>query len=186
MIPTKITVIPIHPATHVRTTRGEYWIVKADEGYLQKLDTKRLLDKGKQGGLVRRKRQLEKAQAHKEDIMFWVAATGFKMPVGYFALWFYVPMPASWRPAKREAMKYKEHQNMPDIDNFIKKTFDGVMPRRNRIAKHRGADDRKIHCYTTFKVWVEWEEACIKLVEYSPEEYMKEFEHGHPSYGFTK
>lgn len=182
MTPIKTTVIPIHPCTHVRTTRGEYWIMKADEEYLQKLDTRRMLEKGKNGGLVRRRRQLDKAESHKQELLFWVASNGFKMPLGYFAMWFYVPMPPSWRESKRKKMKYTIHQNMPDIDNFIKKTFDGIMPRRNRAAHQKGADDRKIHCYTTFKVWVEWEEACIKILEYNETDYIEAFKHGHPSF----
>lgn len=181
MTPIKTTVIPIHAATHVRTTRGEYWILKAEDEYLNKLDTRKLLETGKAGGLLRRKRQLYKAAQHKEELMFWVRKEDFKMPLGYFAIWFYVPMPPSWRQSKIDKFKHKPHQNMPDIDNFIKKTFDGIMPRRNRIARDKGADDRKIHCYTTFKVWVEFDEACIKIIEYKPEDFIEAFKDGLPT-----
>jgi Holliday junction resolvase RusA-like endonuclease len=182
MIPVKITIIPIFPSTHVRSTKNEAWLFKVTDEYLDELDERRLREKGERGGLLRRKRQLEVHNAHKKEIQDWVVRTGFKMPLGYFAMWFYVPMPASWRPKKRKERLHTVHQNTPDIDNYAKQLFDNIMPRRNRISGEKGADDRRLHCYATFKVWVEYDEACVKIIEYDNECFMKSFQHGHPSF----
>lgn len=181
MTPTKITIIPIFPSTHVRSTKNEGWLFRVEDSYLEGLDNKRLITHGKKGGLLRRKHQLEVHNAHKAEIQNWVASTGFIMPHGYFAMWFYVPMPKTWRPKKRKEMLYSAHQSTPDIDNYAKQLFDNIMPRRNRIAGQKGVDDRKLHCYATFKVWVEFEEACVRILEYTKEDFMSVFHSGHPS-----
>jgi Holliday junction resolvase RusA-like endonuclease len=182
MIPVNTTTIPIFPSTHVRSTKNEAWLFKVTDEYLEELDNKRLIERGKKGGLLRRKRQLEVHNAHKREIQDWVARTGFKMPLGYMAIWFYVPMPASWRAKKRKEMLHTVHQNTPDIDNYIKQLFDNIMPRRNRISGEKGTDDRKIHCYVALKVWVDWNDACVKIVEYNEKAFNDVFAHGHPAY----
>lgn len=183
MIPIKTTIIPIHPSTHVRSTKNEGWLLadSVSYEYLEGLDNKRLITKGKKGTLAARKKQLEIHNAHKQEMRDWAARNEFKMPLGYFAVWFYVPMPASWRKKKREEMLYTVHQNTPDLDNYLKQKFDSIMPRKNRLKKEKGVDDRKIFCYAAFKVWVEWDEACIKVLEYNPDDFMAAFKHGHPN-----
>lgn len=182
MTPTKITVIDIHPSTHVRSTKNEGWLLSDNVSYeyLEGLDMKRLATKGKKGTLAARKKQLEVHNAHKQEIRDWVARNEFKMPLGYSAVWFYVPMPPSWRKKKREEMIYTVHQNTPDLDNYLKQLYDSIMPRKNRLKKEKGVDDRKIFCYAAFKVWVPFEEACIKILEYKKEEFMEAFRHGQP------
>lgn len=183
MIPIKETVIDIYPSTHVRSTKNEGWLL-ADTvtyEYLKKLDERRLITHGKAGTLAARKKQLEVNKAHKDEIKAWVVRNDFKMPLGYAAVWFYVPMPPSWRPKKVTEMKYTVHQNTPDLDNYLKQLYDSIMPRKNRLKKEKGVDDRKIYCYAAFKVWVPYEEACIKVIEYSPGDFIDAFKHGHPS-----
>jgi Holliday junction resolvase RusA-like endonuclease len=182
MEPIRETKLEIHPSTHVRSTRNESWLFRVEDDYLANLDKKKLIEKGKMGGLLRRKKQLEVHNAHKEEIRYWVQKTGFVMPTGAFAIWFYVPMPPSWRKKKREAMIHTVHQSTPDLDNFLKQMFDSVMPRRNRIAGEKGADDRKIFNYAAFKVWVDWPDACVKILEYDQDQFMHVFRHGHPMY----
>lgn len=184
MIPIKETVIPIHPSTHVRSTKNEGWLLAENVTYeyLEQLDIKRMLTKGKKGTLAARKKQLEVHNAHKNEIRNWAENNDFKMPLGYAAVWFYVPMPPSWRPKKRLQMLYTVHQNTPDLDNYLKQLYDSIMPRKNRLKKEKGVDDRKIYCYAAFKVWVEWDDACIKILEYNSNDFMEIFKHGHPSY----
>jgi len=184
MIPIKVTVIPIHPSTHVRSTKNEGWLLSDSVSYeyLDKLDNKRLITNGKKGTLASRKKQLEVHNAHKQEIRDWVERNEFVMPLGYFAVWFYVPMPVSWRKNKREEMLYVVHQSTPDLDNYLKQMFDSIMPRKNRLKKEKGTDDRKIFCYAAFKVWVEWDESCIKVVEYAETDFLSQFQHGHPSF----
>lgn len=178
----KETVIPIHPSTHVRSTKNEGWLMSdgVSYSYLEALDLKRLATHGKKGTLAARKKQLEIHNMHKREIMDWVVRNEFKMPLGYFAVWFYVPMPPSWRDKKRKEMIYTVHQSTPDLDNYLKQLYDSIMPRKNRLKKEKGTDDRKIYCYAAFKVWVEWEEACIKVLEYDAQDFIDEFRDGNP------
>lgn len=183
MTPTKITTIDIQPSTHVRSTKNEGWLLAENVTYkyLESLDIKRLITKGKKGTLAARKKQLEIHNAHKQEIRDWAARNEFKMPLGHAAVWFYVPMPPSWRPKKRAEMIYTVHQNTPDLDNYLKQLYDSIMPRKNRLKKEKGVDDRKIYCYAAFKVWVPVEESCIKIVEYNASEFMEVFKDGHPA-----
>lgn len=181
MIPTKITVLDIVPSTNVRSTQGDRWLFAVSDEYLAEYDLKRLDEKGKIGGNSRRKRQLEKYNAFKKEILFLAEKQGFEMPKGYFAIWFYVPIPKSWRKKKVQEMLYKPHQNMPDWDNFCKACQDGLMPRKSRTNGEKGRDDRSIHCLAVFKVWVLENEACIKIVEYNKSDFESVFIHGHPS-----
>lgn len=184
MIPIKITTIPIHPRTHIRSIRRENWLLSdaVTYEYLNKLDERRLTTHGKRGTLAARKKQLEIHRDHKKEIMDWVVRNNFKMPLGHSAVWFYVPMPASWRQKRRDEMIYTVHQSTPDLDNYLKQLYDSIMPRKNRQRKEKGVDDRKIFCYAAFKVWVPYEESCIKILEYAELEFMKVFEHGLPYY----
>jgi Holliday junction resolvase RusA-like endonuclease len=192
MIPIKETFIDIHPSTHVRSTKNEGWLLAdgVSYEYLEKLDDRKLQrdiaagkDNPKRGTLASRKKQLEIHKAHKDEIQAWAIRNDFKMPLGHAAIWFYVPMPPSWRKKKREEMVYTVHQNTPDLDNYLKQLYDSIMPRKNRLKKEKGVDDRKIYCYAAFKVWVPVEEAGMKVLEYMPEEFMEVFKHGHPSFG---
>lgn len=81
-----------------------------------------------------------------------------------------------------QEMLYKPHQSTPDWDNLTKSLFDALMPRKKRTNGETGPDDRLIHCGAIHKVWVRPEEACIKIVEYSQDDFMEQFKHGHPEY----
>ena len=72
-------------------------------------------------------------------------------------------------------MEGQPHQSTPDCDNLLKAFFDSVMPRANKAKGEKGADDRKIHCYAAFKVWVRPENACIKIVEYGGNDFLAAF-----------
>src|SRR5262245_46248272 len=115
----KVTIIPIYPSTHVRSTQGDRWLFAVDDDKIAKYDQKKLVVTGKKGGNMRRKMQLEKYNAYKQEIRHWAEKTGFKMPLGYFAIWFCVPFPKSWEPRKTKCreMLGKPHQNTPDCDN---------------------------------------------------------------------
>lgn len=176
----KITVIKIQPATNVRSTQGDRWLFSVSDEYLEEYDAKKMAATGKMGGNARRKRQLEKYNAYKEEIRWWATQNRFKMPTGYFAIWFYVPAPVSWRKKKRAEMIGKPHMSTPDCDNLLKAFFDGIMPRKNKTKQEKGSDDRRIHCYVAFKVWVEWDDTCIKILEYNEQEFLDVFMEGRP------
>ena len=73
-------------------------------------------------------------------------------------------------------MKGKPHENMPDWDNFSKQLFDALRPRKARAAGEKGSDDSSIHTVAIFKRWAEYDNACIKIVEYDAGEFEKVFE----------
>jgi Holliday junction resolvase RusA-like endonuclease len=66
---------------------------------------------------------------------------------------------------------------MPDCDNLIKSFLDGICPRKNKSKGEIGTDDRHVHCYAAFKIWVAPEDACIKVVEYDAINFINEFKH---------
>lgn len=184
MTPIRSTWIEVWPQTNVRMVGAERWLLneKVTDEYLQEKDEQRLIKEGKKGTLRSRKKQLVFTMEHKKEIMAWVTRNGFKMPFGHSAIWFYVPMPVSWRKWKRLEMLYTVHQSTPDLDNYLKQLFDSVMPRKNRQSGEKGSDDRKVYNYAAFKVWVPREEAGMKIVEYDLFDFMDAFRHGHPSY----
>lgn len=109
MTPIRITVLDIVPSTNVRSTQGDKWLFRVDDDYLKEYDNRKLELTGKRGGNERRKRQLEKYNSFKQEIYNIAEKAMFTMPKGYFAVWFYVPMPSSWRKKKREAHLYQQH-----------------------------------------------------------------------------
>ena len=177
MNPIKITSIPIYPATHVRSTKGDRWLFAVTDEYLIAYDAKIEEQTGKLGGNWRRKRQLDKYNAYKEELRWWVVQNGFKMPTGYFAIWFHVAMPGSWRPKKVALMEGKIHESTPDFDNLLKAFFDSIMPRKSKTTGEKGSDDRKIHCCAPFKVWAKPENARIDIVQYDTGEYVDCFKY---------
>jgi Holliday junction resolvase RusA-like endonuclease len=175
MTPIKVTTIPIQPSTNVRSTQGDRWLFAVSDEYLEERDLKRMQEYGIAGRSLARKRQLEKYNAYKEEIRYWAQKNQFVMPMAYFSIHFMVPFPQSWRKPRRVAMDGAPHTNTPDTDNMIKALFDSILPRRNRIAGQKGADDRKIHCYTVFKTWCQPGREGIVISEYNPTEYRSVF-----------
>ena len=185
MKPISVTRINIQPQTHVRSTKGDTWLFAVTEEYLMEYDAKKLIENpdGKRGRNLNRLRQLQRYNAYKQDLRIFAKENKFEMPHGYFAIWFYVPCPPSWRPKRLKEMLYTVHQSTPDCDNLIKAFLDGIMPRKNKASGEKGSDDRKVHCYAAFKMWVKPEEASIKILEYNDIDFIKTFEDGLPYYG---
>lgn len=177
MQPKKITVLKIEPQTHVRSTKGDRWLFAVSEEYLQEFDKKQAIDhpQGKPGRNMNRRRQLEKYNAYKEELRWIAKQQDFVMPAGHFAIWFKIPVMKSWRPKKAAEMLYKPHQNTPDCDNMIKAFLDGICPRKKRTKGEKGTDDRHVHCYAAFKIWVPKEESCIVIVEYDEKDFTLAF-----------
>lgn len=51
----------------------------------------------------------------------------FRVPDAGLALEFEIPMPPSWTKKKRAAMDGQPHQQVPDIDNYVKAFLDALM-----------------------------------------------------------
>lgn len=173
MTPAKITTIPIFPSTNVRSTQGDRWLFAVTDEYLEEYDKNRAETHGKVGRNLARKRQLEKYNAYKEELRNWAQKNNFIIPSAYFAIWFYIPFPKSWRKSKIKSMQDAPHASTPDLDNLIKALFDGIMPRRNRTAGDTGADDRRIHSYAAFKRWCSPGEERIVVVEYDQQDFLE-------------
>lgn len=182
----KNTFLNVEPATNVRSTQGDRWLFTVSDEYLHEYDLKKFEATGKMGGNLRRKRQLEKYNAYKEELRYHVDKANFIMPLGFFVIWFYIPFPKSWRKKERVARAYTPHQNTPDLDNLLKAFFDSVMPRRNRISGEKGTDDRRIHNYAAFKVWVPEDRAGISIKEYSIVDWEDFFGPSNPQANATK
>lgn len=151
--------------------------------YLQEYDQQRVVKdpEAKPGRNVNRKRQLETYNKYKDDLRLLAKEMRFVMPHGYFAIWFYVPCPPSWRKKKVMERLYMPHQSTPDCDNLIKAFLDAVCPRKNKAKGEKGNDDRQVHCYAAFKVWVKPEDSCIKVLEYDSAEFVEAFKDGYPT-----
>lgn len=168
--------------TNVRSTQQQQWVLKANDEYLRMYDMRRLAEKGKKGNALARKKQMVRYNSFKEEVRLLALKERFTMPSGYFAIWFYIPHPLTWRKKKINEMLYKPHAATPDWDNLIKALFDGLMPKKNKRMGEKGGDDRRIHCGAAFKVWVKRNEGCIKILEYDKDEFINSFHHGHPSH----
>lgn len=179
MKPKKVTKIEIQPQTHVRSTKGDSWLFAVSDEYLEDYDAKRVdrAPNAKKGRNLNRKRQLEKYNAYKKELQWLAQQQNFTVPEGYFAIWFCIPFPNSWLRRKKKCAGHENqpHQSTPDCDNMIKAFLDALMPRKKRVNGETGADDRKVHCYAAFKVWVKQEDACIKVVEYEKEDFINAF-----------
>lgn len=144
--------------------------------YLEEYDKRRLIEKGKLGGNVRRKRQLEKYNAYKQELRYIASKLDFRLPNGCFCIIFNIPMPASWRPKRRTEMVGKPHQSKPDVDNCIKSLWDGLIPPKNKSKGEKGRDDKEIWSFAAIKRWVEPENSCIEIIEYNEEDFLFNFQ----------
>ncbi len=57
-------------------------------------------------------------------------------PSKILSLVFVLPMPSSWSARKRESMRYKKHEQTPDLDNLIKAFKDALLKQ-----------DKAVHSY---------------------------------------
>jgi Holliday junction resolvase RusA-like endonuclease len=171
----RITTFRIEPVTAVRTTKNQKWLLKVSKEKAQEYQDRKFEREGKRSGIVALKKQMERYNAYKEWLRLKALEMDFKMPSGHFAIWFCVPMPESWRSSKVEANVGKPKITAPDADNYLKAVMDGLMPRKNKRLGEVGADDRRIHCFAVFKIWVKRGDECVKIVEYDEKDFMKEF-----------
>lgn len=169
------TLFKIEPVTAVRTTRNQKWLLKVDYETAKRYDNKKFALTGKKGSNAAFKKQMERYNAFKIEMAATALKMGFTMPTGYFAIWFDVPMPDTWRKWQIEANLGKEKVTAPDIDNYIKAVMDALMPRKNKRGGEKGSDDRKVHCFAAFKIWVRRGSECIRIIEYEQDDFMKVF-----------
>jgi Holliday junction resolvase RusA-like endonuclease len=132
----------VRPGTHVRVTRGDRWIFKSTDEYLQDYD------KRKGSRSFNRKQQLVRANDHREEIRWISKKDGFDLAAGSYMIAFMKHMPKSWKkgmrkPGKRDLMAWKPMESKPDVDNFFKKLADSLL-----------VQDSGIWCAGILKIWI--------------------------------
>ena len=68
----------------------------------------------------------------------------FMLP-NVFHVVFFMPMPASWTPPKKDAFRWCEHQQKPDADNMAKGLIDTMMP----------GGDKEVFDFRASKFWAD-------------------------------
>ncbi len=118
--------------THVRVTRGDRWIFKSTDEYLKDYDER------KGGRSFNRKKQLVRANEHREELRWAAKRDQFDFSAGCFFIAFMRHMPKSWKkgkrkPGKRDKMAWQPMVCKPDIDNYYKKTSDSLLTEDSSI-----------------------------------------------------
>lgn len=134
--------LKVTPGTHVRVTKGDKWIFKSADEYLQDYDKR----KGTRS--FSRKKQLMRANKHREELLWTAKKDGFDLKFGSYIMVFMKHMPKTWRkgkrkPGKRDLMAWKPMQVRPDIDNYFKKMADSLLK-----------EDCELWCAAMLKIWV--------------------------------
>lgn len=164
------------PQTAIRVNQSELWLLKVSEEYLAELDERKGEETGKKGRNTARRRQLEKYFAYKDELSYVAAKMGFQMPMGHFAVLFYLPHPRTWRKWKILSHVGGPHRSKPDADNLLKGLFDALIPKKNRAGGETGKDDKELWCYSVFKYWCLPDDARIEIWEYDESEFLSAFE----------
>lgn len=125
----KVIRLFVTPQTHVRATKGDSICFRIPEEAL----------KNKYTSLYKRKKQLEKYNAYKEELRTEAARMGFIMPLTGSWIKFYMPMPQSWSKKKRIRMNFEPKQSMPDLDNLIKAFKDSILKQDKAISDYRAS-----------------------------------------------
>jgi Holliday junction resolvase RusA-like endonuclease len=163
------------PSTAIRTTQNISKLMRIPEEWFTK-PTNDEVSRIKKARLFNRRTQIETYLMYKDELNSICKRNDFKLPHAYFAMWFYIRVPKSWRMNKVEQFIGMPHQSTPDLDNYTKGLWDGIMPKPNKNKGEKGSsDDRLVHCFTAFKVWSSYEDSCIDIVEYSKDEFMEQF-----------
>lgn len=134
--------LKVRPATHVRVTQGDKWLIKAEDDYLKSYD----LRKGRRS--FNRKMQLVRANEHAKELAFTCKKDGFDLKGGNYIIVFMRHMPKTWKkgvrkPGKRDLMAWKPMKTKPDVDNYFKKLTDSLM-----------REDSEIWCAAIMKLWI--------------------------------
>lgn len=134
--------LKVTPGTHVRVTHGDKWILKSTDEHLQDYD------KRKDARTFSRKKQLVRANKHREELIWNAKKEGFDLKKGCFLMAFMKHMPKTWKkgirkPGRRDLMAWQPMKVRPDVDNYFKKLADSLMK-----------EDSEIWCAAIMKIWV--------------------------------
>jgi len=141
----KRIVFNITPQTNVRATQGDCIFFRIPREKLRPAGLKRLL-------------RLERYNDYKLSLCAIAKSKQFVPPEQGGHLFFYIPVPKTWKKYKKEEMHMKLHQSKPDWDNLAKAFFDSMFSEDMHIADVR-----------VTKKWVNQEKGWIEFVSYLPE-----------------
>jgi Holliday junction resolvase RusA-like endonuclease len=141
----KRIVFNITPQTNVRATQGDRIFFRIPREKLRPAGLKRLL-------------RLERYNDYKLSLCAIAKSKQFVPPEQGGHLFFYIPVPKTWKKYKKEEMHMKLHQSKPDWDNLAKAFFDSMFSEDMHIADVR-----------VTKKWVNQEKGWIEFVSYLPE-----------------
>ena len=135
----KIIRLNITPETHVRSTQGDRIYFRIPRNKLRPEGLKRVL-------------RLEKYNDYKESVYALALQQHFKLPDQGANITFFIPVPNSWPPWKKELMHMTLHRARPDCDNLIKGFFDSLF-----------REDKTIGQFSASKQWVNNETGWIEI-----------------------
>lgn len=138
-------ILNITPQTNVRATQGDRIFFRIPREKLYPSGLKRLL-------------RLEKYNNYKVELRAEAKRVGLELPEQGAFLKFFVPMPKSWRKFKRKTMHFKLHKSRPDIDNYVKSSFDSLF-----------GEDKNISHFEAAKFWVDFPVGWIEVIISDPQ-----------------
>lgn len=135
----RIILLNITPQTHIRSTQGDSIVFRIPEDQLRR------------PGLLRKKR-LERYNSYKDALIDEAADKGYVMGEKIEVL-FYIPVPPSWRKAKKARYHFTPHRSKPDVDNLCKALMDALKPTKDHV----------VHTLIAKKVWVDFPIGWIRI-----------------------
>jgi Holliday junction resolvase RusA-like endonuclease len=160
-----IPILPT-PALRINTSGGTgtgVWVLKCTDEYLKEYDKKRLMT-GKQGYTYRKKKQIEKYYAFKDELAFWFKKNKIEPPYKNFSIQFRLPIGDSIRPKIAESRVGKDHEQRPDVDNMNKAYLDSFNKRKTMMwFDYKDCITNRIFIS---KVWCRQGEEGIRIREY--------------------
>lgn len=160
-----IPILPT-PALRINNSGGKgqgNWVLKQTDEYLERYDKKRLLE-GKQGYALRKKKQIEKYYAFKDDLAFWFKQNKIDPPYKNFSITFYIPIGDSIRPKAAAQREGNDHEQRPDADNCFKAFADAFNKRST--MKYIEYNDSITNRFFISKVWCKQGAEGIRIKEY--------------------
>ena len=128
-------VFPIEPRPYIRKTAADKFLWIPDSKRKNALSHDQRM----------RKERIEKLTAYMKALQVYALQNKYKLQ-GVLTVVFVVPMPQSWSQKKRDRMEWTEHEQTPDLDNYIKAFKDG-------LAYKNGGDEFVWMYRACVKVW---------------------------------
>lgn len=108
---------------------------------------------------LKRLNRLERYNKYKVSLLSMANQQKFVLPEQGAEIFFYMPIPRTWRKHKKASMLGKLHQQKPDLSNMLKALEDSFLAEDKYVANYKGLS----------KIWAE--EGCgrIEIVVHYPE-----------------